>query len=354
MPNPNTIETWRYQDIQIPDVALRQEFDRYMQFGQYVEALDLLKNNEAQLKGKAYVADAINKIVNGVLAMEDEFNQNVLVYLSDLAMRYSDIIDSIKNIGSWQATVQYEPYNIVMSGIKAYMCIKSPPIGTGVEDKTYWLELGLKGEKGASGIDVAIKYAWNRAQNYVVNDLVSYKNNLYVALRQNVNIAPDTDPTAWLLFVSYEKGKIFVSDKSPANPIDNTIWFHTQVSVENAPVNVPVKGVFKRYVQNNAQWEEMYPATVYQLVANAEELASKVILREANIQPNDWVGNKWTYPVPTLTQNSVVDILPISPMSEAQVRYYGKLKIDIQGVNIILTTDVTPTEPLNIRIRIIV
>ena len=51
MPNPNKLPSYHYQDIQIPDVSLRQQLQQYWSSGQYSEALSLLSTNATQLKG---------------------------------------------------------------------------------------------------------------------------------------------------------------------------------------------------------------------------------------------------------------------------------------------------------------
>lgn len=352
MPNPNKIDVLRYQDIQVPDIQLRTEFNRRVSLGQYQEALNLLDDNKAQLKGKAYIAETINKIVSGIYELEDKFNQGVLVYLSDLAMKFSDLIDNMNKAGVWTATKQYEPYNFVVYNQEIYMCFDKPPIGAEVSDTTYWIKLGLKGEKGASGVNITNKYEWNNSTTYEVNDLVAYKNNIYVALTKNTGSAPDSSTNNWLMFLSYEQGQIYIGINPPNNPVENMIWFHTDSDISNSPANVPVYGYFKHYTVDGA-WEEMYPNTVYEMVSNVDQYAYPLFVQMVTINTSDWVGNRWTYVYPNLTQDSIVDILPSPPLDEMQDKIYNSLSISIEGQNIVLIAKETPTTTLNVRIRII-
>ena len=57
MANPNNLPYLRYQDIQIPDVQLRTQFQQFFQTGNYVEAISILSGNAAQLQGKAFIAN---------------------------------------------------------------------------------------------------------------------------------------------------------------------------------------------------------------------------------------------------------------------------------------------------------
>lgn len=352
MPNPNKIDVLRYQDIQIPDVQLRTEFNRRVSLGQYQEALNLLDDNAAQLKGKAYIAETVNKIAMGIYELEGKFNQGVLIYLSNLAMKFSDLIDNMNNAGGWSATKQYEPYNFVIYNQELYMCFDMPPVGTETTDTNYWLKMGLRGEKGASGVNVTNKYEWNKSATYEINDLVTYKNNIYVALAKNSGSAPDSSSSNWMMFLSYGQGQIYVGTNAPSNPVANTVWFHTDSDVSNSPAGVPVYGYFKRYTDAGT-WEDMYPNTVYEMVSNLDQCAYPLFVQMAIINIGDWVGNKWTYVYPNLTQNSIVDILPSPPLNEAQEKMYNGLSLTIEGQNIILSSKETPTTTLNVRIRII-
>ena len=50
MPNPNTLSWYHYQDIQIPDVSLRNQFKQLWNVGNYTSALNLLQlNSNGQL-----------------------------------------------------------------------------------------------------------------------------------------------------------------------------------------------------------------------------------------------------------------------------------------------------------------
>ena len=263
MPNPNTLPSYHYQDIQIPDVSLQQQLQQYWATGQYSEALSLLSTNATQLQGKAFIADLINILSSGVLDLETRYNTAVPVFLSNLAAQYSTLISNFISQGTFSASVQYTPFNFVVYNSEVYMCISQPPIGTLPTDTTYWLYLGLRGEQGAPGIDVNMRYTWNNTNTYNPNDLVVYGTNIYVALVQNTGVTPGSDSNTWGIFIATAPGQINVGTAAPSKYVQNTVWFQTQVDPLTQTTNTPLVGQFYRYNTDISDWEEMYPNVLF-------------------------------------------------------------------------------------------
>lgn len=353
MPNPNTIPTLHYQDIQIPDVTLYQQFQQYVAQGNFTQALSLLQNNAQQLQGKSYIANTINTITAGILDLEGRFNTGVNLFLSNLATQYSALIANMKKAGTWLANVQYTPYNFVIYNQEYYMCIQQPPIGTGPTNTTYWLYLGLRGAQGAPGIDVNMRYEWNATDTYNLNDLVVYGSTIYVALQTNTGVTPGTDPSKWLVFLVATPGQIYVGTAAPQYPQQDTIWFQTQVDPLAQTTTTPIVGLFNRYNEGSASWEPMYPNTVFTWIDGTADYAPPLVVENITIQPTDWASQQYTYGYAGLTANSFVKVLPVSTFSDEQYALYNTLTISISGTNIILTTtQTTPTVALPIRIEI--
>lgn len=353
MPNPNTISTLRYQDIQTSDINIQQQFQFYFTNGQYVQALNLLNNNLSTLQNKAFVANAINTIVNGMLILENYYYQGVVVYLSNLSSQYQLLINNFKNRSNWVSSVQYSQYNFVNYNNELYMCTQTPPIGTIPTNTNYWLYLGLQGIEGAPGVDVIMEYSWESNTSYQLNDLVTYNNNIYVALKNNIGIIPGTDNSVWLLFIQFKKGEIYVGVNPPSIFDNNTIWFKTSIDPSQSTANTPIIGQFQRYLSNYTVWDTMYPNTLFNQVENYSDYTYSVFIDNVTIAPSSWVSNTWTYVYNDLTEQSILDILPIGTMTSAQSNIYNNLSISISNNNIILTSGVSPTVTLNIRIRII-
>ena len=353
MPNPNTLDWIHYQDIQIPDVNLQQQYQQYFQNGQYSEALTLLTNNATQLQGKAFIANLINTISAGISELENKYNTAVPLFLSGLSAQYSSLINNFINKGTWSNTVEYEPYNFVVYNDDVYMCIGNPPIGTVPTDTTYWLILGLRGEEGTPGVDVNMRYQWNNTDTYNPNDLVVYKTNIYVALVQNTGVTPGTDDSTWGIFLVSTPGQIYVGTTAPASPVQNTVWFETSVDPLTQSTTTPLIGQFYRYNTDTSDWEEMYPNVLFRWLDGFDDYAPMALYIDLDIQPGQWVNQTYTYQYPFLTANNFVNVLPANGITQSQYAVYNSLSLSISGTNIVLSTSSTPTidVPLIIQIQ---
>lgn len=350
MPNPNTLEWLHYQDIQIPDVTLRQQFRQYIQTGQYAQALAILTNNADQLKGKVYIADTINTIINGVVNLQERYNTGVTVYLADLLTQFNILVDNLKRKGTWQSTVQYTPYNFVVYNNEVYMCIAKPSIGTLPTDTTYWLYLGLRGQQGDPGIDVNMTFDWNSGKPYQPNDLVVYQGNIYCAKIANTGIVP-IDEDTWGLFLLLGEGKINVGVNPPDKPARDMIWFQTQSDPDSATTANPIIGTFKRYNRDTEQWDDMYPNVLFTWIDGAGSYAPIKQNDDITIAVADWQNNEWTYTNPAITANSVIEVWP-NNLSAVQYTLYNNLSIVVNTGSLTLTSSITPGVELPITITI--
>ena len=352
MPNPNTLPSYHYQDIQIPDVSLQQQLQQYWATGQYSEALSLLSTNATQLQGKAFIADLINILSSGVLDLETRYNTAVPVFLSNLATQYSTLISNFISQGTFSASVQYTLFNFVVYNSEVYMCISQPPIGTLPTDTTYWLYLGLRGEQGAPGIDVNMRYTWNNTNTYNPNDLVVYGTNIYVALVQNTGVTPGSDSNTWGIFIATAPGQINVGTVAPSKYVQNTVWFQTQVDPLTQTTNTPLVGQFYRYNTDISDWEEMYPNVLFRWLDGFDDYAPMALYIDLDIQPSQWVNQTYTYQYPFLTANSIVSIFPGQEINASQYVVYNSLSLSISGTNIVLSTSLTPTINIPLIIQI--
>lgn len=353
MPNTNTIEWIHYQDIQIPDINIQQQYQQYFQNGQYSEALTLLANNATQLQGKAFIANLINTISAGISELENKYNTAVPIFLSSLSAQYSSLINNFINKNVWSNTVEYKPYNFVVYNNDVYMCIENPPIGTVPTDTTYWLFLGLRGEEGEPGIDVNMRYQWNGTDTYNVNDLVVYGTNIYVALVQNTGVTPGSDSNTWGIFIATAPGQINVGTAAPSKYVQNTIWFQTQTDPLAQTTTTPLVGQFYRYNTDLNDWEEMYPNVLFRWLDWYEDYAPSVVEVSMDIQPSQWQNQQFVYSYPTLTDTSFVQIYPASGITAVQYAMYNTLSISVSGTMITLSTSMTtPTSNVPIIIKI--
>lgn len=350
MPNPNTIPYYRYQDIQIPDVPTRTQFQVAWSNNAYQQSLNII--NEPELLDKAYLANTINTIINGVITIESYYNTDVTVFLSDLAQQWFSLVDNFVNKQNWIAGLQYVPYNFVIYNDFVYMCLSKPPIGTLPTNTTYWLELGLKGNVGAPGVDVNMKFEWSAFENYLPNDLVVYDGNIYVVLEANQGIQPDTDPTKWLLFLLFGNGEIIVGINPPNKFVNNSIWFKTETDVSTQSTTDPVIGEFLRYNDSLSVWERMNPNTVHTQIIGYENLSGSPVVENVTILATAWQNDSWSYQYYGIDENTIIDILPVDGYTAQQTNLYNDLSITVTQNTITLTKTDTQAIDLPIRIRI--
>ena len=352
MPNPNTIPWTHYQDIQIPDVSIRDRFRSFCLQGDFTSALQLLTTNEAQLHGKAYIADTINIICNGVLELESRFNNGVLIYLSTLVNQWQVLIDNMRKRGNWTANDEYKKNNFVVYQDEVYMALQDVPVSTLPTNATYWLKITIRGDDGANGLNVVMKYAWDEYLTYNVNDLVTYENNIYVCVKSNKSVKPNSDSTSWIPFIHVEVGKINVGINPPNTDVVGTIWFHTESEIGSDPV----VGQYKRLRQDEPNgekyWDEMYPETFFTLIKNNEYVRKSRIVDNVIITPSDWVGSIWTYKNSNIVNDSIVHILPDMISTSPSYKFYNGLTIEVTVGQFVLKTEKKVDQ--NIPIRIII
>ena len=356
MPNPNILPYIRHQDLQIDDMNLYRQFLVYMQGQNYSDGLVFLANNAEQLNGKAYIANLINTITSGISNLQQRFDNSVLIYLAAMTNTFMVWVDNFRQMGVWSETATYEKNNFVVYNNEIYMAIHDVPTGYMPTNSTYWLYLGLRGFQGAPGVQVDVAGDWNNSTTYQQNQIVVHNNQIYLALVNNTGVEPGIDPDTWLLFMSIEPGIINVGPLPPANPVNNEIWFQTQVDPLAQTTTDPIIGVFKRYVLNTNIWEEMYPDTVFTLIDGYESFQVYVALINETIGTTEWVQGTdtatWQYSNSMIGNDNVVFVYPGETMNEDQYIEYSKLKLTFNGNTMVLSIEEIPTVEIPIRIKI--
>lgn len=338
MANPNTLEYFNCQDIQIPDVSIRNSFKSLMAEGQYSQALDLLQQNLPQLEGKAYLAELLNRLSTNIGVLQDNYFVEVEEYLSGLLSDYNTLIDNFIAKGAWNSQVEYTIYNFVVYNNSIYMCIQNPPVGTAPTNTTYWLYLGLQGETGVPGVNVNLRYNWSSTLNYQINDVVVYDGKFYCATAPNINSVP-TDLISWVLFLDVGEGKINIGVNPPEEPSSNMIWFQTDSDPSQA--TEAVLGQFKKYDEATNTWDNLYPNVLFRWIDGYENYAKRITSDYITIRTTDWQGTQWVYKNPLITDNSVVEIWG-NNLTQSQYFLYNRLNISVTEGQAIITSSVVP------------
>lgn len=221
----------RWQDITINDANLKAEFITKFFNGDYIDAFRIIEDSP-QLNTKAFLANVMNEISNLLSLLQNNFQNNVIDYLANELAGFNYLINQFNLRGNWNSETTYEIYNFVVYNNIDYLYINSTPsAGNLPTNTTYWLEINIRGETGAPGLGVNLKYDWDFTIEYQPLDIVYYNNALWVAKVQNVNITPSNGAT-WEIFLPFKLIKIYSNTTAPTGDdlYKGAIWFEMLTS----------------------------------------------------------------------------------------------------------------------------
>lgn len=216
----------RWQDISISDANLKAEFITKFFNGDYLNAFRIIEDNP-QLNTKAFVSNVMNEISNLLSLLQNNFQSNVIDFLSTQLSNFHHLIDEFELKGTWDEDTTYEIYNFVVYNNIDYLYINpTPSSGNLPTDTTYWLEINIRGETGKPGLGVNLKYDWDFTIEYQPLDVVYYNNALWVAKVQNVNVVPSNGAT-WEIFLPFKLIRIYSNTTAPTGDdlYKGAIWF---------------------------------------------------------------------------------------------------------------------------------
>ena len=215
-----TVNKW--QDRQLNDESLYNQFLVYWQAGDYQAALDVLSNN-AQLSTKGFVAGALNTIGAALTYLQNNYFENVEDVLAQDLDAFNLALSHFINQHAYSPTQQYYVNNFVLYDNLYYMC-KGDSLGNLPTDTNYWILIGLKGEQGASGTGLNLRYTWGASTPYAQYDVVYLSGVLYVAKLANTNQNPTTATTYWEVLMTVPIATITISESAPIDPYEGQVW----------------------------------------------------------------------------------------------------------------------------------
>ena len=245
MPNPNTINISRSQDIHYPDEPTRTQFiNLWKEEKNYDEALGIIDTTDALLT-KKLTQTIFNQIKEGILFMENKYDQDYIQKMEEYLQILQTNIDQYQIFNEFNPLRQYEKFQSVFDGEYWYFCYNRPPIGTPPTNETYWLQLKLKGEIGDNslGISLALEPSyWDSNAQYPEKDTVSYDyktlrntdfftHSFFVSRRANTRKEPTKSPDDWMELVRVRREHVEVGATEPTPidyppfPIVGTTWF---------------------------------------------------------------------------------------------------------------------------------
>lgn len=212
----------RLEDININEVILKQQYYNSFINGNIEQAHKLIEDNK-DLKFKVINAENLNKIVEHILSLENNYFNGVENILENHLEKYQIDINDLIYLRDYNSKTQYEINNFVSYSYEIYYCFKRPPVGTLPTDTSYWIYLGLHGDDSRVSLGVKYQGNWNNSKTYNKYNMVVYQNQLFVAKENNSGENPITSDK-WSLQMSVEEQGIFVSKEEPPTIKPGNIW----------------------------------------------------------------------------------------------------------------------------------
>ena len=216
----------RVQDIQISDANLKAQYIANFINGDY-QAMAAIISNNPQLDTKAFMADVINIISEQLTDLQEKYSTNVPDYLAALATELNTRVGQFKDFDEWSSLKEYSLYNFVDYNGDIYMYInQTPSVGNTPDNENYWILIGLRGNQGAPGVGLNLRYDWSSVVEYNPLDLVFYGDSSWAAVQTNTNQPPSANSQYWFRFAEHKPVGIESSTTQPTQTYIGQIWFN--------------------------------------------------------------------------------------------------------------------------------
>lgn len=177
----------RLQDVQINDVDLIETYKNTFNNESITTAQSLI--NTDKLKSYTLQSEWMNDLKTEIEKVEGYKVTDCDNVFTNDAEEFQLHIDALLYVGEYNEYVQYYKNNCVSYNEEVYLCIKNS-LNKIPTNTTYWVKVGLKGEKGNYDLGVKWHGIWDYNIVYHKYDLISYNNNLYIAKKSNINSRP--------------------------------------------------------------------------------------------------------------------------------------------------------------------
>ena len=293
------LQLYRLQDIQLADVNLKEQYYNTFLSGDIDGAKNIVTANP-QLKTKVLNASNLNNIVNNVLNIEQYYYTDFEFKMAEELVNFQLSIDELIYTTLYNDGLQYEINNIVSYNDELYFCILKPLIGTLPTNTTYWLYLGLKGDKGVPSLSVNYVGNWSSLVTYNQYDMVVYDNKLYISKNTNVNSIPSGSTTNWYMAMQTIQKGIYVSPSGAQGTTIGDIWMEilgwTYNSSETKE-NVHVSNVTPSDTDIGNVWFETinaYNQTTNNLYISATTPITSLAVGDIWVEIPEWVLGETT------------------------------------------------------------
>ena len=180
---------------------------------------------------KILSAVRLNTLRDSILATEKFYKDDVKDYIDMKQTEWDNIVSLLEYKGEWQVGTQYYANNMVTYTLNGksvlYLNIgrNATPVGSPPTNTAYWRILTVEGAKGDAGIGTTFEYAWNTAETYKANTIVTHNDRWWVSVQSNVNQEPSESSTYWKLVLSANQTMYPIQKESPVSQKEGELWF---------------------------------------------------------------------------------------------------------------------------------
>ena len=218
-------------DMNSSDGALMTQYQTAMQNGDFATARTVL-SQIPNYNNKLLDSVKMNTLFDTTVALERFYQTNVEPYIEEKQQEWEQLValftDNFAYIGDYVSGQTYQQNNIVSAinpltgDTNLYIAIQnnSAPLS----DTTSWRILTIKGANGQSGEGLTFMGPWNATTAYNENDVVTYQNDLWVALQASTNQDPTLTTGYWQNYGNFPITSIVVSSSQPVQSIGD-FWF---------------------------------------------------------------------------------------------------------------------------------
>lgn len=229
---PDGTDSWEtFLDVVQSDARLLKQYQQYILDGDIANAQEIYRQIP-DANRKFIGALVMNQFADAIMSLESFYgNSGFEAYVESKETEWKTVIDKFSYIGIYNKNTQYQKNNIVLYNVDGqnYLFIniyngttpkQIPPTNT-----TYWRILTIRGEKGEAGSSTTFYFEWSPTTEYKMNNIVAEKSSLYVALQDNTNIRPSSNPNYWQLIFQTSIKHYPVQSEQPTNASIGDFWF---------------------------------------------------------------------------------------------------------------------------------
>ncbi|MEG1562290.1 MAG: hypothetical protein RR365_00935 [Bacteroides sp.] len=186
-------------DLEAGDMPLVTQYYAYVNAGTeegFISAAALINANPG-LQPKIFNAAKFNKSIDGLLAVQTYFKEQLQNYLNE-QLTYKE---------PYNPATAYKKTNIVDFGGEGFIC--RLPTSTGVAPvkgttTANWALISKQGIQGVSGTGLAPRGLWLSTETYYANDCVADSNALWQCLTGNTNSKPSVGSAKWIKLIDVD------------------------------------------------------------------------------------------------------------------------------------------------------